>query len=294
VAEAPHPDPGLARWWQSKFLVAMLGAVGTTAVPVWTAVRGYVDKSREVALAKEKQAHETAIATARQQHELELAKQKQQSDIELARQKQQFEVRNKYLEMVIDSKQPAATREQVLRFLARTMATDASFQSWATEELALVQRQVQKDLSAKDVTDPGEKKLLAAMPGESAASAAPGPKVVIAQERINLQEGVFFATDTDRILPVSYAFLERVADTIKKTGIKKVVIKGYTDNRGAAAHLQKLSQSRAEAVKAFLIGRGVAPDRLEAVGYGGKDPIADNATPVGRARNRRIEFEIKK
>jgi OOP family OmpA-OmpF porin len=69
-----------------------------------------------------------------------------------------------------------------------------------------------------------------------------------------------------------------------------VEIQGYTDNTGNKATNQKLSQARADAVRTWLIDKGIAADRLTAKGFGSDNPIAPNSTKEGRAQNRRIEF----
>lgn len=71
-----------------------------------------------------------------------------------------------------------------------------------------------------------------------------------------------------------------------------VIIAGHTDSVGADAYNLKLSQKRAEAVRAYMIGKGVAADRLRAEGYGESKPIASNADEAGRAENRRVEFQV--
>lgn len=68
---------------------------------------------------------------------------------------------------------------------------------------------------------------------------------------------------------------------------------GHTDNVGNPAANQRLSQARAEAVKTWLAGKGIAAGRMSAKGYGDKNPVADNSTPEGQQRNRRIEFSIR-
>jgi len=74
--------------------------------------------------------------------------------------------------------------------------------------------------------------------------------------------------------------------------IKRVEIQGHTDNVGDSAYNLKLGQERSDSVKHALIKRGIAPARLSAKGYGESDPIAPNATPAGRAKNRRVDFVI--
>ena len=72
----------------------------------------------------------------------------------------------------------------------------------------------------------------------------------------------------------------------------KIIITGYTDNTGAPDYNTKLSQQRAEAVRAYLISIGVDPNKIVATGAGDTKPIADNSTKEGRAKNRRVEIEV--
>lgn len=72
----------------------------------------------------------------------------------------------------------------------------------------------------------------------------------------------------------------------------KLQVEGYTDNTGSPDYNQKLSEERANAVEAFLVSQGVAPDNITAQGYGEADPVADNSTSAGRAQNRRVELVI--
>jgi OOP family OmpA-OmpF porin len=73
---------------------------------------------------------------------------------------------------------------------------------------------------------------------------------------------------------------------------KKVEVIGHTDNAGSRAGNLSLSQARAEAVKAYVVERGVKADMVAVSGEGPDRPVADNRTPEGRARNRRIEFKV--
>jgi len=77
-----------------------------------------------------------------------------------------------------------------------------------------------------------------------------------------------------------------------KYSMLKVAIEGHTDNQGKAADNQKLSEKRAAAVKAYLVKKGVAADRLSTSGFGPTVPVADNKTAAGRASNRRVEFKV--
>jgi OOP family OmpA-OmpF porin len=105
-------------------------------------------------------------------------------------------------------------------------------------------------------------------------------------------EGINFSTNSADILPGSYAILERAVAVLTEFPDVKLEISGHTDNVGRAAHNRDLSQRRAEAVRQFLVMRGIKPDRLVAIGFGSERPIADNTTRSGRATNRRTEFKL--
>jgi outer membrane protein OmpA-like peptidoglycan-associated protein len=119
----------------------------------------------------------------------------------------------------------------------------------------------------------------------------PRAKVVVG--KIEITEKVYFDTNKATIKPVSFPLLNDVATVIKgHPEVTKVVVEGHTDSTGKAAYNAKLSQARAESVKAYLVKEGVDAARLDAVGYGQERPVASNKTKVGREKNRRVEFII--
>ena len=101
-----------------------------------------------------------------------------------------------------------------------------------------------------------------------------------------------FENDSAAIKADSNARLDKYADFLKKHTNYSAKIVGYTDSRGSENYNKRLSQRRATAVMKALVARGVNPDQLTAVGMGEANPIADNATAEGRAKNRRIEAEL--
>lgn len=128
---------------------------------------------------------------------------------------------------------------------------------------------------------------------EPAPAPAPAPAPVVdTTPRTLVLEGVNFSTDSARLLPESQAILNSAADTLKAWDDVKVMIEvaGHTDSTGSAAYNQKLSERRAEIVRAYLIEKGIAADRLIAKGYGESQPVADNRTKEGRYKNRRVEL----
>jgi outer membrane protein OmpA-like peptidoglycan-associated protein len=105
-------------------------------------------------------------------------------------------------------------------------------------------------------------------------------------------KGVNFATGKSNLLPASFRILEATVRGLQKYDTVKVEISGHTDNVGGLEYNEKLSQARADAVRDYLIQKGIAAERIRAVGYGYSRPRADNKTEAGRAQNRRIEISI--
>jgi outer membrane protein OmpA-like peptidoglycan-associated protein len=116
--------------------------------------------------------------------------------------------------------------------------------------------------------------------------------VEVKKDRIVIKQQVRFATAKWKVLPDSYALLDQVVQVLKDQPAMRVSVEGHTDSVGGEAMNMKLSQARAEAVRDYLVRKGVAEDRLEAVGYGPTKPIASNKSETGRAQNRRTEFRI--
>jgi outer membrane protein OmpA-like peptidoglycan-associated protein len=116
--------------------------------------------------------------------------------------------------------------------------------------------------------------------------------VVVTEKKIELKQTVFFDTNRARIRAVSFALLDDVAQAMKDNSTIKVEIQGHTDSQGNDRFNLKLSQKRAEAVRRYLIKKGVTGDRMVPKGYGESVPIADNRTADGRSQNRRVEFVI--
>jgi outer membrane protein OmpA-like peptidoglycan-associated protein len=117
--------------------------------------------------------------------------------------------------------------------------------------------------------------------------------VVVTKESIQILDIVYFDTGKATIQARSFALLDQVAKIlVDKQWIKGVRIEGHTDNQGKADKNQTLSEARANAVREYLIKKGVEGARLTAVGFGQDKPIASNESAKGRASNRRVEFKI--
>jgi outer membrane protein OmpA-like peptidoglycan-associated protein len=118
----------------------------------------------------------------------------------------------------------------------------------------------------------------------------PEDDVILDIEAPVILEGVTFASGSSTLSPESEKMLLQVLNTLNAYPEMRVEIRGYTDNVGSASNNQALSQRRANAVRYWILNKGVSADRVVAKGYGENNPIADNKTKEGRRLNRRIEF----
>lgn len=129
-------------------------------------------------------------------------------------------------------------------------------------------------------------------PGPKENGGCPYKLIEITDKMIVLKEKVFFAFAKATIKKESFPLLNEVAQALKDHPTFIIRIEGHTDSVGNPASNKKLSQRRAEAVRKYLIGKGIDASRLTAVGHGQDRPIDDNSTEAGRAINRRVEFHI--
>ena len=105
-------------------------------------------------------------------------------------------------------------------------------------------------------------------------------------------DNIYFNFDQATLLPESFPELDRLTNLMRQNPGIKIEISGHTDDKGSDAYNLTLSDGRAIAVMDYLIDKEIASDRMTAKGYGESSPISDNATEVGRAQNRRVEFTI--
>ena len=105
-------------------------------------------------------------------------------------------------------------------------------------------------------------------------------------------KNIFFEPNKYNLKPESGTELDQVVQLMKDNPTMKIQINGHTDNSGKAADNIALSENRAKAVTAFLIARGIAAARLSSKGWGDTQPLAENISPEGRAKNRRTELTV--
>jgi len=111
-------------------------------------------------------------------------------------------------------------------------------------------------------------------------------------EKVTLGADVLFDFDKSVVKPDGRAKLDELVGKTRGVTLEVVIAVGHADSIGSDAYNQKLSLRRAEAVKAYLVSKGIEANRVYTEGKGEKQPIADNRTREGRAKNRRVELEV--
>jgi outer membrane protein OmpA-like peptidoglycan-associated protein len=110
---------------------------------------------------------------------------------------------------------------------------------------------------------------------------------------LTLPGSVYFATGRSDVLPGVRDRVAEIGKALANVPDRHILIEGHTDSTGQANFNLRLSELRAESIKAVLVAGGVSPDRIEIHGYGATKPVADNTTPSGRAQNRRVEIIVQ-
>jgi len=157
----------------------------------------------------------------------------------------------------------------------------------ATDEAASAGTRLDAERAKRQAAEEEMRRALASL-AEIASVKAEAQRTII-----TLSGEVLFKSTEATLRPGAQARLDKVAEALKSQGEdRKMVVEGHTDSQGKDAYNQSLSQRRAEAVRSYLVSRGIPADTIQAVGKGEVEPIADNKTAEGRANNRRVEIEI--
>ena len=132
---------------------------------------------------------------------------------------------------------------------------------------------------------------VAAAPAAAAPAAKPAPAPAVAT-KVTYAADAFFDFDKSVLKPEGKAKLDDLVSKVKDINLEVIIAVGHTDSVGSDAYNQKLSVRRSEAVKAYLVSKGIEKNRVYTEGKGEKQPVADNKTKEGRAKNRRVEIEV--
>jgi OOP family OmpA-OmpF porin len=156
---------------------------------------------------------------------------------------------------------------------------------------AIANCECDKDLLPRQVCEPPPPpKPAVAPPPAPKPAAKPAPKPVT--EKVTFAADVFFDFDKAILKPEGKSKLDDLVGKLKGIALEVIIAIGHTDSVGSSEYNQKLSVRRAEAVKAYLVSKGIEPNRIYTEGKGKTQPIADNRTAQGRAKNRRVEIEV--
>jgi len=134
-------------------------------------------------------------------------------------------------------------------------------------------------------------------PAPAAAAPAPAPTPAPAPQppaatKVTYAADAFFDFDKAVLKPEGRAKLDDLVGKVKDINLEVIIAVGHTDSVGSDQYNQRLSVRRAEAVKAYLVSKGIEKNRVYTEGKGEKQPVADNKTSEGRAKNRRVEIEV--
>jgi outer membrane protein OmpA-like peptidoglycan-associated protein len=172
-----------------------------------------------------------------------------------------------------------ATQTQILKNTKENLANSENATKIKSDQLA-TEHQARLDADNRAAKAQAELDTLAAVKEEERGLV------------ITLSGSVLFASDKSELLPAAQDRLNHVADALLTTKERKLTVEGYTDSQGSFSHNKELSQRRADAVRSYLILRGYPGELIIANGIGEDSPVADNATPEGRADNRRVEIIV--
>jgi len=143
----------------------------------------------------------------------------------------------------------------------------------------------------KPAPPPAPKPAPAPPPAAEKPKPAPAKPKPVA-EKVTFAADVLFDFDKAVIKPEGKSKLDDIANKVRGINLEVVIAIGHADSIGSDAYNQRLSVRRAESVKAYLVSKGIEPNRVYTEGKGEKQPVADNKTRDGRAKNRRVEIEV--
>jgi Outer membrane protein and related peptidoglycan-associated (lipo)proteins len=155
-----------------------------------------------------------------------------------------------------------------------------------------------KDKANAEIVEQGKQNLRDSEQRTADARAELARLAVVKEEKrglvVTLSGGVLFQSAKSTLLSSAQVKLDQVAKALLAVRARNLIVEGHTDSQGSESYNQGLSQRRADTVRDYLVQRGYPADRIQARGMGEGSPIADNASPEGRANNRRVEIVIER
>lgn len=139
---------------------------------------------------------------------------------------------------------------------------------------------------------PAPAPMAAPAPAPAAPAPAAAPRPAPVSEKVTFAADAFFDFDKSVLKPEGKAKLDDLVSKMGGINLEVIIAVGHTDSVGSDAYNQKLSVRRSEAVKAYMVSKGIEKNRVYTEGKGEKQPVADNKTAEGRAKNRRVEIEV--
>ncbi len=156
-------------------------------------------------------------------------------------------------------------------------------------KLTKTEHELEAERKAREVAEQRAREALQKVAEAAALAVKQEPRGTV----IVLPGEVLFASGKSELLPLAQQKISLLTAQLKDQETAEITVEGHTDSRGSDSSNLALSQRRADAVRIFLIGQGIPPAQIKAVGVGEARPVADNKTSEGRAQNRRVEIVVK-
>ncbi|MCX7141350.1 MAG: OmpA family protein [Proteobacteria bacterium] len=157
---------------------------------------------------------------------------------------------------------------------------------------AMATMECDPDLVPKPAAKPAAPPAPAAAPKPPAPAPAPAATPKPVSEKVTMAADAHFDFDKAALKAEGKAKLDELVGKLKGVNLEVIIAIGHTDSVGSVAYNKKLSLRRADTVKAYLVSKGIEANRVYTEGKGKSQPIADNKTAAGRAKNRRVEIEV--
>jgi len=190
-----------------------------------------------------------------------------------------------------EAREALATSERAGVRKAERLSTERDARAAAEQQAVVAMERLSAEQLARAAAEEQAAAALAASQAALARIAAvrEEPRGMV----ISLSGSVLFASNRSTLLPEARRRLDQVAEVLLTTRERTLIVEGHTDSQGSDAKNLELSQARADAVRAYLVGKDYGADLVTARGLGEGQPVADNATAEGRANNRRVEIVVK-